>query len=188
VTVAKLLGAMLWTRLDTPGHDACVLEDTGEGFTIEGTAVYRYQGAPAHLRYRVACTRAWRTVSGEVRGTIGRSSMTWLVSRAKTGAWILNGDLALPPGDCIDLDLGITPATNLLQIRRLALGVGQQADCPVVWLDAAAGRLRVLAQTYERRAETGYWYEAPRVGYAAMLDVSELGFVREYPGLWRAEA
>ncbi len=62
---------------------------------------------------------------------------------------------------CFDLDLGFTPATNLCQLRRLALGEGEGADSPVAWLDAAAGTLDLLHQRYERRRLETYWCEAP---------------------------
>ena len=180
------VASILWERLDTPGHDACRLEETHDGWRVDGSTVFLQDGAPARLAYRVSCDRSWRALSGEVRGWLGRASIELVVTRTKKGAWLLNGDLALPPGDYGDLDIGGTPATNLLQIRRMGLEVGQQADCPVAWLDVSAGSLEVLAQTYERRSEVGYWYEAPRFSYAAMLEVGDTGFVRDYPGLWRA--
>jgi hypothetical protein len=88
---------------------------------------------------------------------------------------------------CVDLDLGFTPATNLLQLGRLALTEGQAADAPVAWLDVSAGTLEVLSQRYERRSATTYWYEAPGFGYAGLLEVAPTGFITRYPGLWEAE-
>jgi hypothetical protein len=29
-----------------------------------------------------------------------------------------------------------------------------------------------------------YWYEAPTVGYADLLEVAPTGFIHSYPGLW----
>lgn len=91
-------------------------------------------------------------------------------------------------GHCLDLDFGFTPATNLLQLRRLALQPGQAADAPAAWLDVATGTLRRLPQRYERRTEYSYWYEAPSVGYAGLLEILPSSFIRRYPGLWEAEA
>lgn len=101
--------------------------------------------------------------------------------------WTLNG--AAVPGleSYVDLDLGFTPATNLPQLRRVALADGQGADVPVAWLDVSAGTLTVLPQRYERRSATTYWYEAPSVNYAGLLEVDSTGFIRRYPGLWEAE-
>lgn len=101
---------------------------------------------------------------------------------------MLNG--ARVPGleGCVDLDFGFTPATNLLPLRRLALGVGAAATAPAAWVDLAAGTLGVLRQRYERRSQASYWYEAHGVGYAALLHVDAAGFVTRYPGLWEADS
>lgn len=75
----------------------------------------------------------------------------------------------------------------MLALRRLALAVGQAADAPAAWLDVESGTLEHLPQRYERRSRTTYWYEAPSVGYAGLLEVAPSGFVRTYPGLCEAE-
>ena len=102
--------------------------------------------------------------------------------------WTLNGAVVSGLENCVDLDFGFTPATNLLQLRRLALALEEAANVPVAWLDVSAGTLEVLHQRYERRSETTYWYEAPRFDYAAMLEVTAAGFIRRYPGLWEEES
>jgi uncharacterized protein len=88
----------------------------------------------------------------------------------------------------VDLDYGFTPATNLLQLSRLALEPGQQAEVPAAWFDLDSASLVELPQTYERRSQGSYWYEAPTVPYRALLEIAPNGFVRSYPGLWRLVA
>jgi hypothetical protein len=179
--------SILWRRLDTPGHDACRLDQTADGWLLQGTAVFLEQGEPARLSYEVACDAAWRSQRGRVEGWMGARSVRFDVGRASNSEWTLNG-VAVPGLEgCVDLDLGFTPATNLLQLRRLALAVGQGADAPAAWLDVAKGGLALLPQRYERRGEEAYWYAAPKFGYAAMLQVRPDGFVRQYPGLWMEE-
>jgi uncharacterized protein len=90
-------------------------------------------------------------------------------------------------GSCIDLDFGFTPATNLLQLRRLSLVQGQAVNNPVAWFDVFAGTLEILNQCYERRSEAAYWYEATKFDYTAVLEVTPTGFIHSYPGLWEAE-
>jgi uncharacterized protein len=45
----------------------------------------------------------------------------------------------------------------------------------------------VLPQRYERRTSSTHWYEAPTVGYEALLELTPAGFIRRYPGLWELE-
>jgi uncharacterized protein len=179
--------SILWRRLDTPGHDACRLEESDSGWRLDGTAVFLHDGVPARLGYHLVCDRSWRTQRGEVRGWLGAQPVDVTVVRTADGVWTLNG-IALPRLETyVDLDLGFTPATNLSQLRRVALAEGEAADVPVAWLDVAAGTLAALPQRYERRSATTYWYEAPTVDYAGLLEVTPAGFIRKYPGLWEAE-
>jgi hypothetical protein len=44
-----------------------------------------------------------------------------------------------------------------------------------------------LPQRYERRGEFSYWYESPTANYAALLELTPHGIIREYPELWTLE-
>ena len=85
---------------------------------------------------------------------------------------------------CVDIDLGFTPATNMLAIRRLSLGIGEQAEAPAAWLALPSLKLEVLPQTYHRFTTLEYDYEAPSLRYKGRLQVSSLGAVVSYPGLF----
>jgi len=68
----RLFGqSILWRRLDTPGHDACVLWTTRDGGHLAGTAVFLEGGHPCQLRYEVVCDAEWRTRSAVVSGWVG---------------------------------------------------------------------------------------------------------------------
>jgi hypothetical protein len=183
------VASILWRRLDTPGHDACRLEQDGSGWQLDGAAVFRHEdGRLARLNYRVQSDGRWHSRSGTVRGWLGDAAVDLAITRDTRGAWILNGTAVPGLEHCPDLDLGFTPATNLFQVCRLDLDVGQGADALAAWIDLDERTLSELAQRYERRGERSYWYTAPRFGYAALLEVTEDGFVWRYPGLWEAEA
>jgi hypothetical protein len=177
---------ILWRRLDVPGHDACRLEETAGGWRLVGMTVFLHERGPAQLAYEVACDREWRSRQGHVRGWLGAHAVEVNVSRSTDGCWTLDGTPVPGLEACQDLDLGFTPATNLLQLRRLALATGQARDCPVAWLDDACRTLTLLPQRYERRSELTYWYESSTFAYAALLELTPAGFARVYPGLWQA--
>jgi len=181
------IASILWRRLDTPGHDGCRLEQSGAGWLLEGTAVFRENGSPAWLTYYILYDPTWRTTLGKVQGWLGGRSVDFRITRTGGGVWTLNGTVIPGFEAYVDLDLGFTPATNLTQLRRVALAEGQAADIPVAWLDVASGMMSVLPQRYERRSEDNYWYEAPSVSYQGLLEVCSNGFIRRYPGLWEAE-
>lgn len=179
--------SILWRRLDTPGHDACRLMRSAAKWELDGTAVFRQDGVAARLSYRITCDSSWRTEKGSVQGWLGLHSVKFSIARTNSGGWTLNDATVTGLEECVDLDLGFTPATNLVHLRRLALAVDQQAAAPAAWLDVSAGILDGLYQRYERRTETAYWYEAPRFDYQALLEVNPDGFIEHYPRLWEAE-
>ena len=179
---------VIWRRLDAPGHDACRLEEHEAGWILDGGAVFREKGVPASLSYRIECDRTWRSQRGRLHGWIGPDRIDFRIERTAGDTWTLNGVEQAGVRDCIDLDLAITPATNLIPIRRLALAVGQSADAPAAWLQVAATSLVVLPQHYERRTEITYLYEAPTTGFSGPLEVTPSGFARRYAGLWAMES
>jgi hypothetical protein len=181
------ISSVLWRRLDVPGHDACRLVEMDGGWFIDGATTFRHERVAATLTYRVVCDAKWRSREGWVRGWVGPRAVDLLVERTRDGTWTLNGAVVPDLDGCVDLDFGFTPATNLLQVRRIALEIGEAADVPVAWLDVTASTLQMLQQRYLRKTAAVYWYEAPRFGYAASLEVSPVGFARRYPGLWEVE-
>lgn len=174
--------------MDTFGHDACRLVQEDDGWRLQGAAVFRHEGVPASLAYELHCDGEWRTRHGVVCGWMGARPVDFRITRTADGVWTFDGRLVPKLDECVDLDLGFTPATNLFQLRRIALAVGQAVDVPVAWLDVPVGNLDRLHQRYERRTAETYWYEAPRFDYFALLQVSAVGFVEKYPTLWEAES
>jgi hypothetical protein len=187
--VVRAAATMSWRRLDVPGHDACALLELDDGWRLEGAAVFldERDRAPVWLAYEAECDRAWRSRSARAHGFAGAAQVGAFIERDASGAWCVNGARSESTRDCIDVDLGFTPATNLFQLRRIALADGGSADVPVAWLDVNATSLARVPQRYERVRAGRYRYDAPSVPYAAELDVDESGFVTSYPALWTLE-
>ena len=125
---------ILWRRTDVPGHDACGLWVMESGWCLTGTAIFALEGQPCHLAYEVDCDTTWRTRSAKVTGYIGRHALELTIVAMPGERWQLNGIDQPEAAGCIDVDLNFTPATNLIAIRRLALGVGHASDAPAAWL------------------------------------------------------
>ncbi len=89
--------------------------------------------------------------------------------------------------EVFDLDLGFTPATNMPQLRRIGLSVGDEVAFDVAWLDAGSEKLVPLPQHYQRISDREYFYQSPTFGYEATISLAQSGFVASYPGLWEIE-
>jgi hypothetical protein len=102
--------------------------------------------------------------------------------------WELNGAAQPQAAGCIDLDLNFSPATNLLPIRRLDLGIGQSAEVKAAWLRFPGFELQPLQQRYHRLDAATYRYESAGGSFTADLQVDRHGFVTRYGEYWLAEA
>jgi hypothetical protein len=177
---------IIWRKIDTPGHDACSLYQNAFGWAICGTAVYLFNNTPALANYLVTCDTSWQFLHGKINGFVESKAFEFTISR-KNGLWTLNAVPVSGIETCIDLDLGFTPATNLIQLKRLCLPLNKKAEVPVAWIDISEGALKLLPQSYERKNEISYWYTAPSAGYSGLLEIDSTGFICNYPGLWVKE-
>lgn len=173
---------VFWRTLYAPGHDIARLVPSEDGWRLSGTALWLQDGRPARLDYAVDLAGDWTTRRGRIAGFVGEAEFDRRIARTN-GRWSLDG-IELPELDgLVDLDFGFTPATNMQQLRRVALEIGQEAEVPAAWIDFEGGLSR-LPQTYRRTGEETYAYASPTAGYAATLVIAPDGFAREYPTLW----
>ncbi len=182
--------AILWRRLDVPGHDAASLRQWDGGAELRGMAVFQDETSPATLHYIVRCDTEWHTTEATVEGWSGDQIIELRFQHTRAGDWMLNGELSPAVAGCIDLDLNFTPATNLLPLRRLDLPVGQAAEVRSAWLQWPEAVLTPLTQHYTRRSMTEYDYSADLPGgdkFVGVLRVDPGGWVLQYADLWRAE-
>ncbi|MEI9404324.1 putative glycolipid-binding domain-containing protein [Mesorhizobium argentiipisi] len=180
--------SILWRRLDLKGHDACLLSATDRGWRLKGHALFAHDGKPCSLAYAVECDVGWSTRFARVEGFVGTQELHCEIERLADGQWMLNGAGQAGVAGLVDIDLGFTPATNFVAVRRFNLGVGMATPAPAAYLAFPELRLTRLDQTYRRLDENRYAYAALAFGYEAILTVSSAGFVLDYPGLWQSAA
>jgi uncharacterized protein len=146
-------------------------------------------GVLAKLRYTICCDAEWRTRSAHVEGVEGVHPVRFALTADGMGLWTRDGSPLSTLAGALDVDLGFTPATNLLPIRRLELRVGQSAGVRTAWLRSPGLRLEPLEQTYTREEEQCFRYSALVDGepFVARLDTDPFGQVTRYEHLWEAE-
>jgi uncharacterized protein len=178
---------ILWRRLDRPGHEAARLVALDSGWHLTGAAVFAHEGHPCSLDYVVACDARWQTVSARVIGWIGEQTINADVSVDSARHWRLNGTPCPQVHGCVDVDLNFSPSTNLLTLRRLSLGLGEEATVRAAWLRFPGFTLEPLEQLYRRIDEATYRYESAGGRFVVDLHVNASGLVASYPGFWQAE-
>jgi hypothetical protein len=177
---------VLWRWLDGHGMDWCSLHRNGDGWGLFGRAVLTFDGVPGSVQYGVLCDAAWHTHTVTVNCTDGLRDRHLSLRRGENG-WLVMNQSRVDLGGCLDVDLGVTPATNTLPIRRLNLAVGESREVVAAWVRFPALDMRPLAQRYTRLGEHTYRYESD-TGFSAELTVDDLGLVISYPQGWERVA
>jgi hypothetical protein len=179
---------ILWRRLDLPGHDSAALVRTPDGWHLSGVAVLAESDRPCRIEYEIDCDSRWLTRRCTLAGYIGATIVSLDLARTSAGEWTVDGAPAANLRGCDDIDLGFTPATNLLPIRRLELPTGGKAAVRAAWVRFPELTIEVLDQVYTRLAEDRYLYESAGGSFRRKLSVDDIGFVVDYPDFWRAQA
>ncbi len=177
---------MLWlvAHPRITGAELFELEETNSEIRMRGWVVTRVDGIDCAVSYQVTADQHWVTRGVSVRLESGGTRMLEL-EHDGGGTWLVDG---LPQPDldgCLDVDLGISPSTNTLPIRRLMLVVGGKASLVAAWIRFPDLVVEGVPQSYERTSESVYRYRSD--SFQAELEVDERGVVLRYgDDLWRA--
>jgi len=168
-----------WRRTDEILADEhCTLSVRDSGLSLIGTVLGAEAGVPVRTEYRVLTDTAGSTTAVHVRDLRGFEQRTLAVERSTKGAWTVDGTPAPGLRGCTDIDLGCSPSTNTLPIRRLRLKVGASATIKAAWVRFPTLEVVPAAQTYTRLDESTYRYASG--DFAADLTVDDDGLVMRY--------
>ena len=175
-----------WRRSDDVEADEhCTLTVRDSGLSLVGTVLGAEGGLPVRVEYRILADAAGLTAAVSVRDLRGFEQRTLALTRDARGNWSLNGLPARSLKGCTDVDLGCSPATNTLPIRRLRLAVGASHTIRAAWVRFPELVVEKTAQTYTRLDEFTYHYASGT--FEADLTVDDDGLVAAY-AVWRRTA
>ena len=187
---------VLWQRIASPGSEWCTLERDPEGWRLRGIVLAEVATAPVLVHYAVALAADWSSRAVEILTHSGNAiaprklkltvgpEQRWQIEREPAQ------DISLPPDDLealhglIDVDLGFSPVTNTLPIRRLDPAIGEAVAVTAVWVRFPELTIEPLPQRYIRLAERRYRYESAGGAFIAEIEVDDLGLVTTYEGGW----
>ena len=180
--------AVLWRQLDALGLEHCRWSTEGDAPRVDGAVIVMDNGVPWRLEYDVRCDSAWRTRAVSVRAVAGASDRTLALDADANARWTVDGVARDDLFGCLDVDLGFSPATNTLPIRRLGVRVGEQASIDVAWVEFPTLTIRRASQRYTRLTQSIYRFEYLSIDFVADIEVDANGLVVVYPGLWERTA
>ncbi|HLY15424.1 MAG TPA: putative glycolipid-binding domain-containing protein [Candidatus Limnocylindrales bacterium] len=185
--------SVLWTRSDVPGLEWCRLASEPGGETLAGSlagsVVLAWEGVPWRIDYAIELDTAGQTrlltIGADGQSGGAASHVNVRLEADGDGRWRHDGELVIDDREALDCDLGFSPSTNTLPIRRLGLEVGQRREIAVAWILFPSFEIVLGQQSYERLAEQTWRYRS--AGFEADLTVDEDGLVEAYY-VWQAVA
>ena len=154
-----------------------MLSGTNDGWLMRGIVMIPIDDEPGEIRYEIRADKLWRTLGAVIH--IGDESIDISVN---DNEWWVNDVMNVDLRGCVDIDLGFTPATNTLPIKRLGLDVGESAETVSAWLRFPEMDFTAATQSYTRVSDNLWRY---RTGHTDNdLEVSADGVVCRYGDLW----
>jgi uncharacterized protein len=180
--MSNLLKTLFWKSIQEGSLEHFSLSRTSDYYVLEGIVLRSYD-KPTRVHYKIITSSSWLTQSVEVL-MIGAEYKSLRLEVTANQEWFLDGKRLEAFTGLVDIDLGITPSTNTLPIRRLNLEVGEQAELTAVWIRFPELTIEPLPQRYTRLAANTYRYENADGSFSANLTVDDLGIVETYGDLW----
>lgn len=177
--------SLLWHFTQVSSLEHFSLVEADDHYLLKGTVVCLLEEKPACINYTIRCTSNWETRSVKVHQQWNNTEKHLSLEVDEAQNWTLNDEPLDFASGFIDIDLGVTPATNTLPIRRFALMMEEGKDTTAVWLRFPALSVEPLSQRYTRIGEHEYTYESFKSGFRADLHFDDDGVVIRYGDFWQ---
>ena len=181
----QLICSGLWRWLQGTGFERFEFVRAADEWLFRGTILTLANHVPAEARYEIVSDSSFRTRCAQVslRDATGERALAIV---AENGRWFSNGSEIGAVSGAIDIDLGWSPSTNTLPIRRLNLEIGRSSgEFRAAWVRFPDLTLQPLPQEYVRLAERRYRYSSRGGAFVANLQVDSEGLVLDYEGFWQ---
>jgi hypothetical protein len=183
---------VMWSPWTAPGLEHLQVFTQSESIIADGLILGLREQEPFRVRYEIRCDQHWKLRAVHITLLSGSCQSLHLLTDGE-GSWATESGKALPSlKGCLDVDISVTPFTNTLPIRRLALLPSSSATLNIVYITIPHLQIEVTEQRYtclETTSSGGrYWFESLENGVAsftAELPVDQEGLVLNYPELFR---
>ena len=182
--IGSVLRRVVWRRtMDQRSFEECTVSASPGGFSLAGRIIAAHEDEPLVIGYEIRGAHDWSAQTIAIDQVLGNAQWRLQLARAGKG-WLVDGARDARLDGCAEPDLGLTPSTNALAIRRLGLAIGQAAEIMCAWVKFPALSVEPALQRYERLGEREYRYTNVASGFTALVTVDELMLPVSYEGIW----
>lgn len=177
---------VIWRNLETTEFQNCSLKIDPTMNVIIGSVISVHQGTPLWVKYSIEASKMWQTKRVMVEQVYQGNLQELILDVDSNQKWYENRVEIQELRGCEDVDLGVTPATNILPIRRLKLMQGEQATITAAWIRFPKLLIEKSKQRYMRLGEKKYEYKSDT--FRAELEIDNNGMVERYGNIWEVVA
>lgn len=174
---------IVWRRLSDGGLEYCNIS-FANATTIRGKVISIGEPTNSFIDYQVTCDDQGNTSEVSIVFQQEDRNEKMRLIRNDKNRWQVNGHEMKDLSGILDIDIGVTPSTNVLPIRRFNLAVGESRIFTAAWVRFPQLTVQPLRQEYTRIDEHTYRYTSIDSGYTALLQVNAYGIVGGYEGEW----
>ena len=182
-----MLRLAIWQGVDEWRAEAARVDLGPRGLGASGTQIGA-DPAPYRLDYELEVGSGWITTRLSVQVTSAVGERVLLLEHDARGGWRRDGVTAPELDGCLDCDLGLSPLTNLMPVRRHALHEREgEAEILAAWVSVPDLSLHASRQRYEhvRPGVVRFTDLGAHEGFSAELELDADGLVLLYPELAR---
>lgn len=177
---------VLWRSAELRSNEFCTVQFTAGAVSLESTTLLVHRDLPARIEYTIETNARSETERVGIELSAGGHRDTITLEKGD-GGWVVNGLLRPDLERCIDVDLGWTPATNLLPLRRHSIEVGESMMTAAALVRYPELDVVHSDQTYTRLDGRLVRYQSGT--FEADLTVTPDGIVTKYgDSIWTADA
>lgn len=163
---------------ESASRESCEVEESVRGVRVASVI----SAAENTCSYELRASAEWTFTSLVLRAG-GRGID---VQRTEKG-WTVDGVLRPDLNEAREVDISVSPLSNTLPIRRLALAVGESADIVTAYVLVPELEVMPDPQRYTRVDKDTYLYESRDSDFRRNIVVDTSGVVVHYPGLFARE-
>lgn len=176
--------SVLWSKISGDGLEYCEVHSSPVT-VLRGEVITRLYGRPVSVSYSIQCNADGATESANIICRDDGEIRDVSIRRTDQDEWYFDGKELIEFRGCKDIDLGVTPSTNTLPIRRLNPSIGECKQTKAMMVQFPDLIYTPVTQRYTRVDARKFLYESVDSGYRANMEVDSEAVVITYQNEWK---
>jgi hypothetical protein len=152
-------------------------------FIVKSKIIGTYADKMYAVEYNLLIDSEWRVQNFGIEYDINNVKEK-IVGEKRNNEWKINGLINTSYTNFNFIDISLTPFTNTLAIRNLNLGISQEQEIDVIYINILDNYTKHVKQKYRKLSDRIYRYENVPNDFEADISVDEFGLVILYPLLF----